>query len=174
MTETTTNARPEICADRPPDPGRRLLLSASATAFMAGGLAAGYGGFGLMAGRFLYPSDDKNKAWLFVTESARMNSGDSMTYQSPAGENISITRFGSSGDVGDFKALSSVCPHLGCQVHWEAQNNRFFCPCHNGVFDPSGKATGGPPGKAGQRLPEFPLKIENGLLFIEVRTGEAT
>jgi Rieske Fe-S protein len=53
-------------------------------------------------------------------------------------------------------------------VHWQAQNNRFFCPCHNGIFTPEGKGIGGPPGDAGQSLPRYPLRIENGLLMIEV------
>jgi len=65
-------------------------------------------------------------------------------------------------------ALSSTCPHLGCQVRWEAQNDRFFCPCHNGVFDQSGVATAGPPGEAGQSLPKYELKVEDGLLHIAV------
>ena len=71
-----------------------------------------------------------------------------------------------------FAALSSVCPHLGCQVHWQPQNDRFFCPCHNGVFAPDGTGIGGPPGDAGQSLPRYPLKLENGLLFIEVDRSE--
>jgi Rieske Fe-S protein len=53
-------------------------------------------------------------------------------------------------------------------VHWEAQNDRFFCPCHNGAFDRQGNATAGPPAAAGQALLRFPLRLENGLLFIEV------
>jgi hypothetical protein len=57
---------------------------------------------------------------------------------------------------------------LGCQVRWEPQNNRYFCPCHNGTFDTTGKATGGPPGEAGQSLPRYGLRIDSGLLYIEV------
>ena len=51
---------------------------------------------------------------------------------------------------------------------WEPQNNRYFCPCHNGTFDPSGKATGGPPGDAGQSLPRYALHVQKGLLYIDV------
>jgi len=68
----------------------------------------------------------------------------------------------------EFVALSSVCPHLGCRVHWESQNRRYFCPCHNGEFDPQGKATGGPPAAAGQELPRYPVRVENGLVFLEM------
>ncbi|MBI4577262.1 MAG: Rieske 2Fe-2S domain-containing protein, partial [Planctomycetes bacterium] len=72
------------------------------------------------------------------------------------------------GAVEDFLALSSTCPHLGCRVHWEVQNRRFFCPCHNGSFDAAGRATGGPPAEAGQSLPRYALRLEGGLLFIEL------
>jgi len=135
---------------------------------MAGGLIAGYGTLAVMAGRFLYPSEGRKLAWIFVTDSNRMKSGESLRFETPSGQIVTVTRRAEAGSADDFLALSSTCPHLGCKVHWEAQNNRFFCPCHNGVFDPSGKATAGPPAEANQSLAHFPLKIENGLLFMEV------
>ena len=89
-------------------------------------------------------------------------------WRSPAGETVTIAHQGEGSAAEDFVALSSVCPHLGCQVHWEAHNERFFCPCHNGVFDPEGNGTAGPPGDSGQSLPRYPLKVEGELLYIEV------
>lgn len=153
-----------------PDEGdlRRNFLSKSSSAVMALGLVGGYGCFGTMMGQFLFPSHGTEKIWQFVRDLAGFRSGESMTYISPAGERVVISRTGDAGTEADFVALSSVCPHLGCQVHWELQNNRFFCPCHNGAFDPEGNATQGPPFDAGQALLKFPLKIERGMLFIEV------
>jgi Rieske Fe-S protein len=148
-----------------PQSDRRAFLAAGA---MAGGLAAGYGTFALFAGRFLYPARPAPTEWLFVSDLASFRPGDSRVYRTPAGSPVAIARRGSAGTVDDFLALSSTCPHLGCQVHWEPQHNRFFCPCHNGAFDPSGKATAGPPADAGQSLLRYPLKVENGLLFILV------
>ena len=81
---------------------------------------------------------------------------------------MNVTRRQDDDGSETVAALSSTCPHLGCQVHWEGHNNRFFCPCHNGVFDPNGIATGGPPADAGQSLLQFPLKEESGLLYIEL------
>jgi hypothetical protein len=40
------------------------------------------------------------------------------------------------------------------------------------VFDPSGVATAGPPAEARQRLPTYPLKVEQDLLYIEVPLEE--
>lgn len=139
---------------------------------MTAGLAAGYGMFCHVAGRFLYPAHDAPKRWVYVTDVARMKAGDSLEYRTPDGASVSVTRRGSGGGVEDFAALGNVCPHLGCHVHWESQNARYFCPCHNGAFDPSGKATAGPPAEAGQSLPSFPLKVEGGLLFIQIVDSE--
>ncbi|HSM18251.1 MAG TPA: ubiquinol-cytochrome c reductase iron-sulfur subunit [Gemmatimonadales bacterium] len=146
---------------------REFLRNASSVA-MGAGLIGGYGAFGLIAGRYLYPVRVGEVMWQFVAEVAGIKVGQAIRYRGPAGEAINITRQSRDGGADDFIALSSTCPHLGCQVRWEAQNNRFFCPCHSGVFDPSGKATGGPPGEAGQSLPRYALKVERGLLHIAV------
>jgi cytochrome b6-f complex iron-sulfur subunit len=152
----------------PSDPERRSFFSKFALILMGAGLFAGYGTFASFAARFLFPSKDRSKGWMYVSEVKRLNVGDALSYESPEGTKIAVARQGSSGAISDFIALSSTCPHLGCQVNWEGQNDRFFCPCHNGVFDPSGKAISGPPADAKQSLDQYPLKIDRGLLFIEV------
>jgi cytochrome b6-f complex iron-sulfur subunit len=151
-----------------PDAGRRSFVSTLTSTAMAAGLAGGYGMFGALAGRYLYPARPREKRWMFVAELAGIATGSSLTYQAPDGRSVAITRMSDHGTVDDFIALSSICPHLGCQVHWESQNGRFFCPCHNGAFDAAGVATAGPPADARQSLARFPLMVENGLLFIEV------
>lgn len=160
-------------SDSPADPDakRRRFLTGASQAAMTAGLAGGYGGFGLIAGRYLYPARPADHSWQFVIEVARLRVGDSLVYRAPSGESVNITRQAQDGTVDDFVALGSTCPHLGCQVHWEPQNERYFCPCHNGTFDLAGVGTGGPPGDAGQSLPRYPLRVDGGLLYIEVATG---
>ena len=70
-----------------------------------------------------------------------------------------------------FKAFNSTCPHLGCKVHWEADRERFLCPCHNGEFDADGVAYSGPPADAGQRLAEVSLDIDEdaGVVYLDVK-----
>jgi nitrite reductase/ring-hydroxylating ferredoxin subunit len=157
MSDATKPDQTAADADR-----RGFLKHASRTA-MAAGLLGGYGGFAAVAVRYLYPSRTGEVVWQFVTEVAGIEVGQAIRYRGPSGETINIARRARNGDADDFIALSSTCPHLGCQVRWEGQNNRFHCPCHNGVFDPSGKAIAGPPGEAGQSLPRYALKIEDGL-----------
>jgi len=147
---------------------RRGFLAQASSLAMAGGLAASYGTLGVMAARFLYPSGTASVGWRFVATTADLKLGDSMTFMAPSGAKVVVARLSEGDLVENFIALSSVCPHLGCQVHWEAHNNRFFCPCHNGVFDPEGNPLEGPPAQANQQLTRFPLKVENGLLFMEV------
>jgi menaquinol-cytochrome c reductase iron-sulfur subunit len=64
----------------------------------------------------------------------------------------------------DFIALSNICTHLGCRVRWVADQGKFFCPCHNGVYDKDGKVVSGPPPRA---LDHYEVKIENNQLFIK-------
>lgn len=151
---------------------RRQFLSTISRVAMAGGLVAGYGTCAALSGRFLYPSKDRPTAWQFVIEAERLPAGAALAYRAPDGAPINIARRGTQGVLSDFIALSSTCPHLGCRVHWQPQENRFFCPCHNGVFTPEGKAVSGPPADAGQSLERYPLELDNGLLFIKVPMDE--
>ena len=150
-----------------PEPVDRRGLSLTGAA-MATGLLAGYGMFAYIAARFLYPAHATAKGWLFVTRAKDVGVGTSIRYRTPSGAQVNITRHAAAGTADDFIALSSTCPHLGCQVQWQADQHRYFCPCHNGTFDPAGKGIAGPPGDAGQSLPRYALKIEQDLLYIEV------
>ncbi|MHC4952482.1 MAG: QcrA and Rieske domain-containing protein [Planctomycetota bacterium] len=154
-----------------PQPDRRKFLGAASRTAMAGGLVAGYGTFFAYAGRYLYPARPPDKAWMFVADLTRVPQGSSMNFRLPSGASVVVTRQGAGDTADDFLALSSTCPHLGCQVHWVQADRHFFCPCHNGIFDTSGKGIAGPPGEAGQNLPKYPLKVESGLLYIEVEAA---
>ncbi len=43
-------------------------------------------------------------------------------------------------------AFSQKCTHLGCVVYFEADEDRWHCPCHEGNFEPrTGAVISGPP-----------------------------
>lgn len=149
---------------------RRTFFKKYLSAMAVLTLSVSYGFLGNMVLRFLYPFQRKRPRWIYATRINKLKLGESMNYVTPKGLKITITRKSQSSNVSGFIALSSVCPHLGCLVRWEPQNDRYFCPCHNGIFDRTGKAIAGPPAKAGQHLKEYPLKIKRGLLFINVST----
>jgi len=150
-------------------PPRRSFLSRALALAMTASLVAGYGTFGWIAGRFLLPTRATRRGWLFVADVESFRPGTTLPFVAPTGERIVVAR----RDDGGFMALSSTCPHLGCQVTWQAAERRFFCPCHNGTFAPDGRATGGPPFEAGQSLPSYPLRVASGLLYIEVALAAA-
>jgi Rieske Fe-S protein len=52
-----------------------------------------------------------------------------------------------------YRALSAVCQHLGCRVHWDDGTKQFHCPCHGGVYDRNGNVVAGPPPRPLERLP---------------------
>jgi cytochrome b6-f complex iron-sulfur subunit len=62
-----------------------------------------------------------------------------------------LFRFGSSPALlintteGQLRALSAVCTHLTCTVHYESETTTIYCPCHNGRFDLAGNVISGPP-----------------------------
>jgi Rieske Fe-S protein len=168
---SANNATLPAGSQRQDQTDRRSALAAGSSLLMAAGLVGGYGTFFTLAGRYLFPSG-AGRAWMFVADAKGVKAGQSLDFESPAGVRVTITRKADSTEESptaeSFLALSSVCPHLGCRVHWEGHNDRFFCPCHNGVFDPSGKAVSGPPAADGQDLPRYPLQVVDGALYIEM------
>lgn len=137
---------------------------------MALGLVAAYGMFGRLLGQFVYPTRRDNRSWLFVCTVESLAAGESLDFVTPSGAKIVVARLGDGEGSESFLALSSVCPHLGCRVHWEGAQNRFFCPCHNGAFDREGNPISGPPKAANQPLSRFSLKVEKGLLYLQAPT----
>jgi Rieske Fe-S protein len=58
---------------------------------------------------------------------------------------------------GILHAMSSVCPHRGCDVEWNGKEKVWDCPCHGSRFAADGAVLRGP---AIQPLPraEVPAK----------------
>ncbi len=70
-------------------------------------------------------------------------------------------------DDGSLIALSPICTHLGCIVSWnenEKYPNMFYCPCHDGLYEKSGKNVPDTPPTA--PLSVYDLQIKDGILFL--------
>ena len=65
---------------------------------------------------------------------------------------------------GGFMALSRNCTHLNCTVPWDADENRFVCPCHASAFDIRGEVVSPPAPRA---LDRFVVEIENGVVRVD-------
>ncbi len=45
---------------------------------------------------------------------------------------------------GELFAVSNVCTHVGCKVHWNSVETTWDCPCHGSRFRPDGTVVEGP------------------------------
>jgi cytochrome b6-f complex iron-sulfur subunit len=54
------------------------------------------------------------------------------------------------------RAIYMVCTHLGCLYKWNAQENRFRCPCHGSTFSREGDYICGP---ASRSLDQFVIEV---------------
>jgi cytochrome b6-f complex iron-sulfur subunit len=65
---------------------------------------------------------------------------------------------------GGFLAVYRKCTHLGCSVPWNAEEQRFTCPCHASAFDIRGDVISAP---APRPLDLFPVIIEDGMVSVD-------
>jgi Rieske Fe-S protein len=68
-------------------------------------------------------------------------------------------------------AFSTVCPHLGCSVDYEAATGKFKCPCHRSAFGLDGAVEEGPSPRA---LDALETTVEAGdvrLTYVRFRQG---
>ncbi len=78
---------------------------------------------------------------------------------------VPVTIYVKDQGGGNSLAMLSVCPHLGCSVKWNAEEDLFQCPCHRGIFDAEGNVVEGPPPGPLTRLE---TKIEEESLYIRL------
>ena len=67
------------------------------------------------------------------------------------------------------QVLSAVCPHEGCEVAWDANANRFSCPCHESYFAADGSRISGPSPRG---LDPLPMRVQDGKLQVQYVSQE--
>jgi menaquinol-cytochrome c reductase iron-sulfur subunit len=66
-------------------------------------------------------------------------------------------------EQGQLRVLSSICPHLGCTVPWDAAKKQFICPCHGAVYAADGARISGP---ALRGMDTLETSVEDGRLMV--------
>jgi len=112
----------------------------------------------------------EEQEWLRLGSTAKVEIGTPTLYkvkiQRKTGwivneEEISV--YVSTEDGRNYIALSNICTHLGCRVRWISEQELFFCPCHNAIFNENGQVVEGPPPKA---LDQYETKVEDDQIYI--------
>lgn len=70
---------------------------------------------------------------------SELSPGDSAVIESE-GESFAAWR----SPQGELFAVSPVCTHMGCKVHWNSVETSWDCPCHGSRFRPDGTVIEGP------------------------------
>jgi cytochrome b6-f complex iron-sulfur subunit len=140
---------------------RRSFLSRLLMTVGLGSVAASLSG---IAARYLYPLEAvRMKRRIFLAPAGDIPAGKGKPYRLPDGGTALVTDTGAA-----IVALSDVCPHLGCRVHYEAAKGQFLCPCHGGVFEKDGTAIAGPPAEEGKNLRRYAVTRVGQNLFIDI------
>ena len=122
---------------------RRQVLQAGIGA--AAGLAAGLigvsiGGRGTresssLGGDAPLVSDDG--FWFEVATMSELPPGTARRFSTVAFDGFVVN------DDGEVRALSSVCTHMGCTLHFRPEWQDLRCPCHGASFDLAGRLANG-------------------------------
>jgi hypothetical protein len=73
------------------------------------------------------------------------------------------------GTALNVRALSQICPHLGCRPNPCPEDFWFHCPCHQSRYDRKGiKPEGTQYGPADRSMDRFPIEVsKDGVLFVD-------
>ena len=122
---------------------RRQVLQAGIGA--AAGLAAGLVGASVVERR---PDDvpaigggaelvSGDGFWVEVARLSDVPPGSALRFSTAAFDGFVVN------DGGEVRALSSVCTHMGCTLHFRPEWQDLRCPCHGASFDLGGRLANG-------------------------------
>jgi cytochrome b6-f complex iron-sulfur subunit len=75
--------------------------------------------------------------WVEVARLADLPPGAAARFSTAAFDGFVVN------DAGEVRALSSVCTHMGCTLHYRPEWQDLRCPCHGASFDLAGKLANG-------------------------------
>jgi len=135
---------------------RRKVLK-SVAAFIP--ISAAFAGLAAMGVRFITPIKREIDRKIFTVGLEELPLNATKRFKDLRGRDLMLVRTGER----EVKAISTVCTHLGCTVHWDAAQNMFLCACHGGKFAVDGIVKAGPPPRP---LDELEFRVDSGNLLI--------
>jgi len=102
----------------------------------------------LVRGAWEYLRENADYPYYMVRDRLRSSGGESLASVAPGegrvieqgGERLAVFR----DDEGEVHAVSAVCTHMGCVVHWNKAEQTWDCPCHGSRFQVDGEVVCGP------------------------------
>jgi cytochrome b6-f complex iron-sulfur subunit len=128
-------------------------------------LGAAFAGISAMGFRFITPNKRDMERRIFTLHLEELPVNATRRFKDLRGKDLVLVRTGEN----EVKAMSTVCTHLGCTVHWEKDKQEFYCPCHAGRFDKDGNVIGGPPPAP---LDTYKVEIQDDNVFIYFKDQE--
>ncbi len=128
-------------------------------------LTLGFLGITRLSAKFLTPEKKARMRKIYATSLDTLSIGQSKEMTDLRGKNFLLIRTGEN----TVKALSTTCTHLGCTVYWQQDKNRFYCPCHHGIFNPDGEVVSGPPPR---KLDSYTTEIIGNNVYIYLKDKE--
>ena len=100
-----------------------------------------------------------------------LSAGDGLkTYPIPATDGVNIDKDASviiARWQSKLFAFSLACPHQNTPLHWEADNQDFWCPKHHSIYTPDGVFIDG---RATRSMDRFSAKRDGGNVLVDLAT----
>lgn len=70
------------------------------------------------------------------------------------------------GEGDEITAMTAECPHLGCKIGYDGEEDHFYCPCHESSFGRDGSVNDGPSPRA---MDQLEARVREGVIEVKFK-----